>query len=181
MLILYMNKLLYTVGDSFTYGTELQSPENNSWPLVLANKLNFTLVNDAQPGASNDYMLRAITRFCKTNSPDVVIVAFTTPDRIELGYGKHLTPNSAPQVFKNWDPAWAYDKYMSQIELLSAYLDNTVPEYYFLTAWSVPLSNPHYIGRLVEFAYNAPIGPGGHPLEQGHQQIAEKIYEKMHN
>lgn len=30
---------------------------------------------------------------------------------------------------------------------------------------------------FVEWAYDTPHGPGGHPLEQGHKQIAEKIYE----
>ncbi len=34
---------------------------------------------------------------------------------------------------------------------------------------------------FVEWAYGTPHGPGGHPLEQGHKQIAEKIYEACNN
>jgi hypothetical protein len=30
---------------------------------------------------------------------------------------------------------------------------------------------------MVEWAHDSPRGPGGHPLEQGHKLIAEKIYE----
>ena len=30
---------------------------------------------------------------------------------------------------------------------------------------------------MVEWAYNTPHGQGGHPLELGHQRIAEKLYE----
>jgi hypothetical protein len=30
---------------------------------------------------------------------------------------------------------------------------------------------------MIEWAYQTPHGPGGHPLEQGHQRIAEKIAE----
>jgi lysophospholipase L1-like esterase len=34
---------------------------------------------------------------------------------------------------------------------------------------------------FVEWAYGTPHGSGGHPLEQGHKQIAEKIYEACNN
>ena len=48
--------------------------------------------------------------------------------------------------------------------------------------WIARLDKTKYIDYprgLVEWAYGTPQGPGGHPLEQGHKQIAEKIYEKL--
>jgi hypothetical protein len=34
--------------------------------------------------------------------------------------------------------------------------------------------------QMVEIMADAPKGPGGHPLELGHQRIAEAIYETLH-
>ena len=43
------------------------------------------------------------------------------------------------------------------------------------------IDTDHFVGwptdGMVEWSYPHPIAPGGHPLEQGHQAIAEKLYE----
>ena len=165
-------KLLYTNGDSFTYGSELES-QTRAWPVLLAKKMGYELVNDAQPGASNDYIVRRTVEFCSQQKPDLVIIGWTTPDRIEIG-SQHCTHRTRPDIFNNWDTAWAKSKYNTQIQLLNEYLK--MP-HYFCTAWDAPINASCYIGRFVEWAYGTPHGPGGHPLEQGHKQIAEKIYE----
>jgi len=44
--------------------------------------------------------------------------------------------------------------------------------------WIARLDKTKYIDYphgLVEWAYGTPQGPAGHPLEEGHQQIAEQI------
>ena len=36
-------------------------------------------------------------------------------------------------------------------------------------------------GHMCEWMGNSPKGPGGHPLELGHQRIAERINEHIRN
>jgi len=47
------------------------------------------------------------------------------------------------------------------------------------------VNTQHFVGwpyqGIVEWVYDLPKGPGGHTLEQGHQLIAEKIYEHIRN
>jgi len=50
--------ILYTIGDSWTYGTELENPKEECYPYLLSKKLKCDLVNEAQPAASNDWMFR---------------------------------------------------------------------------------------------------------------------------
>ena len=50
--------LLYTIGDSFTYGEELPTPSTQSWPALLSNKLNYDLINCGKPGTGNNYIIK---------------------------------------------------------------------------------------------------------------------------
>jgi hypothetical protein len=47
------------------------------------------------------------------------------------------------------------------------------------------LDTQYYVGwpqeGFLEFQGDCPIGPGGHPLELGHERIADKIYEHIRN
>jgi hypothetical protein len=36
-------------------------------------------------------------------------------------------------------------------------------------------------GNFLEWTRNTELGPGGHPLERGHQLIAKKMYEYIRN
>ena len=49
--------MLVTVGDSFTYGTEL-ADTSLAWPYQLGLILNMPVINLPQPGASNDFIVR---------------------------------------------------------------------------------------------------------------------------
>ena len=77
-----LNKMrrLVTFGDSFTYGHYLPDNLTQSWPAVLASKLNYELVNKAVPGSSNVEILAEILTF--TFQPDdLVIVGWTFIER----------------------------------------------------------------------------------------------------
>jgi len=163
-------KTLFTIGDSFTYGSELDDVRN-AWPHLLGKTLGYTVDNYAKPGASNDYMVRTTVEYLDAHTPNLVIIAWTTPDRLELN-GKHCTPHTSPTLFRDWDTAWASSKYHTQVKLIDSYI--TVP-HLFCSAWDEPLSSNSYVGRLVEWSYGTPHGPGGHPLEQGHQRIADEL------
>lgn len=66
----------------------------------------------------------------------------------------------------------------SIVELLEENTDNAE-----LQSWLDKLNTDRFMGwsdeTLMTWSNNTPIGPGGHPLEQGHQRIAEKIYEHI--
>ena len=53
-----MKKILYTIGDSWTYGYDLENPETECYPYLLSKKLDCDLVNEGLPAASNDWMFR---------------------------------------------------------------------------------------------------------------------------
>lgn len=165
--------MLLTTGDSFTYGTELED-NSKAWPYILAGYLNTDVVNLAEPGASNDFILRSTVEGIKTHNPSLVIVAWTTPDRFELN-GEHYTPNRNPREFRGWDSRWAEQKFAVQVELLERYIQC---EHYFTEPWDCRVHDcGAVIGQLVEFCEGFDKGTGGHPLEQGHVAIAERVLD----
>ena len=48
--------MILTVGDSFTYGAELEDRHRDSWPVVLGRKLDQGVYSLAVPAGSNDRM-----------------------------------------------------------------------------------------------------------------------------
>jgi hypothetical protein len=165
--------MLLTVGDSFTYGTELTN-QLNAWPYQLAERLGVQCTNLAEPGASNDFILRSTVEGIRTYNPSIVVVAFTTPDRFELNR-EHYTPNRNPREFMRWDSEWADSKFRVQVELLERYIQC---EYYFLSPWDCVIEDsPQCIGQLVEFCEGFDKGEKGHPLIQGHTNIAKRVYD----
>ena len=75
-------------------------------------------------------------------------------------------------MFQEWNDDWAKEKLATQMIALDKFL--TMP-HYFCTTWDDPINLNCYIGRLVEWCYGYPKGPGGHPLEEGHQRIADEV------
>ena len=171
-------------GCSFTAGEESAV----AWPDLIADTVNI-----AVPGASNDYILRSTVDYVDSHDVDYVIVAWTSPNRIELP-NKHLTSGSYKKygpvvnsVFSDWDMAWAYKKFIVQTKLLDRYL--TVPHVFVSTFDIQTLADGNglecWLGwpdqGIVEWMGDCPKGPGGHPLELGHQRIADKINEHIRN
>jgi len=79
-----MKKRLLTVGDSFTYGDELDDIYA-AWPYRLASLLDYQVVNLGQSGCSNTSILRrTISEVVNTpESYDLVVIGWTSPGRIE--------------------------------------------------------------------------------------------------
>lgn len=179
-------------GDSFTVGEE--SPI--AWPSLIPNTVNI-----AQAGASNDYICRTTVSYIenRTNVVDAVIIAWTNPNRIEIG-NKHLTPTSqrkygkvVDEIYLDWPDWWAENKFISQVKMMSAYLKmNDIPFLFVSTFgiqqidWKDVYNMPEeYLGwpdeGIVEWISDCPKGPGGHPLEQGQIKIGLKINEHIRN
>ena len=80
-------------GCSWTYGSELDSPEEESWPKLVANKLGIPVVNLAIPGSGNDSILRRTSEYLfqnlAFNSKPLVIIAWSQITRRE-GWDKTL-------------------------------------------------------------------------------------------
>ncbi len=89
ILVKIMSKILYTIGDSWTYGDELKNPKGESYPYLLSKKLNCELVNDAVCGGPNDWMFRkTIEWVCSQDNLDdvIVIVGWCSVNRREENY-----------------------------------------------------------------------------------------------
>ena len=89
--------MIYTIGDSFTYGDELDNPKH-AWPYILGDLIGYHVDNLARNGASNDYIVKTTVEYLESNAPDLVILAWTTPDRIDIG-GKTATVNLKTTFF----------------------------------------------------------------------------------
>jgi hypothetical protein len=177
--------MILVSGDSFTFGEEL--PDSNSaWPWHLDYK---KVVSSAQPGYGNDAIVNSVVTVIEANPVDYVIVAWTTPHRIEVN-GKHLTPSShrkygsiCDYVFLDWDEEWAVKKFHNQVALLTGYLKSKNIPSVFVKTFEVPDSTVGnwVTGSMVEWMGDCPKGPDGHPLELGHKRIAKHINEHIRN
>lgn len=174
-------------GDSFTAGEESAI----AWPSLVPGSVNI-----ATPGASNDYIMSSTVFYVQSMTPpNYIIVAWTSPDRIDIG-GKHITPTSQArygdtlvnEVFKDWNTDWARIKFLTQIDLLHGFLESKrIPHLFVSTfdiqTWAQGPLDDFYLGwpkeGIVEWMGDCPKGPGGHPLELGHQRIAERINEHI--
>lgn len=178
--------MILVVGDSFTYGEELNN-RYHAWPWAINTP--DAVYNLAQPGYSNDAIVRTTVDFIEQTDIQSVIIAWTTPHRIEVNE-QHLTPTShrkygsiCDQVFLDWQEDWAVNKFYTQVALLNGYLKSKGISYVFVRTFDVPNCNigPWIEGSMVEWMGDCPKGPGGHPLELGHQRIAEHINEHIRN
>lgn len=177
-------------GCSFTSGHESEL----AWPTLVPH-----CVNIAVAGASNDYIMRSTIQYVERYPIHQAIIAWTSPNRIEIS-GQHLTPTSSRRygvlvdhVFGNWDSHWAFEKFMTQVQALHGYLENRHIRHVFVSAFDIQPQAIKYGGTmpswylgwpdqgLVEWMGDCELGPGGHPLVQGHQRIAAHINEHLGN
>lgn len=198
---------LLTVGDSFTYGEELDDL-TNAWPNLLANKLGFALTNLAKPGSGNTSMIRTCIE--QVNNYDIVIIAWSHWARIEFAddYGIYDTwPGHRGVTFIgdigfrnellqyitcNHSDDYLYNQKLINVILLQNYLKTNGKKYIMIDSFGkhIPNSNQDLVKQLdstyypgwpnktmMDWTYGCPKGPGGHFLEAGHQRVADKINE----
>lgn len=99
--------MLFTFGDSFTWGTALASRDTQNWPAVLSRLLDTPLQNNARPGGNNWYIARKINQLSIERN-DVVVIGWTNPDRFELPVSdpsimqeRNGRPSEMPDVLDN--------------------------------------------------------------------------------
>lgn len=154
--------LLYTLGDSFTYGDELAHPGIEAWPVKLANKLNYTIVNHGQSGCSNAHIVKTAIKNIDSLKPDLVIIAWTSFLRMEfsdnvLGKwhtwpGRDVTFTSETQFRETLlkyitvyqDFLCLYENYLLDIITMQNYLKIRGIEYRFINAFHYDKSQADY-------------------------------------
>ena len=50
--------ILYSIGDSVTWGAELENKENERFSKIIADEIGFIDCNNASAGVSNDYIFK---------------------------------------------------------------------------------------------------------------------------
>ena len=118
-----MSKLLYTIGDSWTYGTELDNPEMECYPYLLSQKLGYELVNEALPGSSNDWMFRkCIEWISQRDSFDdiTVVVGWSNPNRREENFG--FVWGGHISYWEDWEWREVDDKHRYKSKFISEHL-----------------------------------------------------------
>lgn len=121
---------LITAGCSFTKGVGL-GPKESPWPNLLAKKLDFKLVNLAQPGAGNQYISNQIL----SHGPQpnaLYIVCWSSWARYDFAtnQGKiiHINPSwtgrneLAKIIYANYyNPTYLYKKFLLNVVLLQSW------------------------------------------------------------
>jgi hypothetical protein len=214
-------KLLYTVGDSFTYGEELEDC-NHAWPHVLGRQLGYEVVNEGRPGCGNDWSVKRTINCILEHNPDLVVIGWTSCGRVEFNdkYGPFtIWPGCSKwaywlqaterhdvdrETISRWltmysQPIFELRTWLRQVILVENLLKNYGIEYRFVNTFDnfellktldhqadkliEMIDTDKFVGwpdqQMQEMMGDCPKGPGDHPLELGHQRIAEAIYETL--
>ena len=157
---------LYTVGDSFTYGEELED-RNSAWPHVLGNMLGYDVVNEGKRGTGNHWCVKRTINAVVQHTPDLVVVGWTSCGRQEFndhhgsftiwpGCTEHaywLNPAEAKDVdratISRWlnmysESVYEFRNWVRQVILLQCFLKQHNVEYRFVNTFD----NLNLMGEL---------------------------------
>jgi lysophospholipase L1-like esterase len=202
---------LLTVGDSFTYGEELSDVNNawpfllgkklgyEITNLAKPGSGNTRMVRHAVEQIDNyDIIIIAWSHFARTELADESGFYDLWPGCSSLPHKKFSPWRSEIIEYysRHYNDQYLYNQYLINIVLLQNYLKSQNKKYLMLDTFnnnsyrkdnevSNQIDQTYYIGwpdeTMMEWTYNTPQGPGGHFLEQGHEQVADKIYEYIRN
>ncbi len=160
-----MKKLL-TVGDSFTYGDELEDPLQ-AWPYILGRCIDYEVTNQGRSGSSNTSILGRTINELTVNNYDLVVVGWSTPGRIEWkdetgnydiwpGFStdrpmfKHHPYRLELLNFINQhhSPQYLYEQYLLQVISLQSFFQAHNIEYRMLN-----INNDNYYKQAVQDQY----------------------------
>ena len=198
----------FTAGQELPDAMNTYEISKYAYPSLLANILGGEVKNISLSGGSNARIFRKVIDEVTKNSYDLVLCGWTTDERLDLQFdGKDVPSTPGSRSFQEFpwlrsyyavhcEPATDTQTWMAQILGLQSYLKSIDQKYIFVSLW--PLNNrqrnwyPHLVEKvdkkyflgwpdlgMVDFQGDCPKGPRGHPLELGHQRIANKIYEHI--
>ena len=200
---------LLAVGDSFTYGEELSDLNNawpyllgNKLGYTVDNFAkpgsgNARMIRHAVEQINNyDLIIIAWSHFARTELAD-------ENGFYDIWPGCDVFPH---KEFSSWrsevinyyskhhNDQYLYNQYLINIILIQQYLKFNNKKYIMLDTFdnnNYRKNNPvvnqidstYYVGwpteTMMEWTYKTPQGSNGHFLEQGHEQVADKIYEHI--
>lgn len=142
---------LLTVGDSFTWGEELED-RSNAWPHVLGKLIDYKVTNLGMPSRSNTYMARRVVEHAQAH--DLIVIAWSHFARMEFADDLgifDIWPGSSDQSFRHEDIShrkelidyvtryhsdeYLYRQYLTTILLTQAYLKQNNKRYIMLDAF----------------------------------------------
>ena len=125
-------KVLYTNGDSWTYGDEITHPTNkvnddtiryyNTWPWILSQELNIGVcINESLPGRSNyrifrrtlDFIFKWIERG-KDPKDLMIVIGWTTSERYEIPVENRVGKSTYANLLVNI-PLYEKEKYSPEV------------------------------------------------------------------
>ena len=122
--------MLYVNGDSHSYGIGVGTTE--TFVHGVANKFNLDLINQSKIGASNQSIIRTTQEYLKNNTPDLVLIGWTTWEREEWTHnGKYYNVNSSghdvlPAELENKYKVWVTEQTSDTLNTKSQYWHNKI-------------------------------------------------------
>jgi hypothetical protein len=210
--------MIYAIGDSFTYGDELES-RDKAWPAVLSELIDKPVVNKGRPATGNTRIVkRAIDAVI--DQAEMIIVGWSDCNRQEFAddigvydiwAGRNyqalqlVDPTHRVNLIKYMTaydtPEYYYADWLRKIILVQSFCKlHNIPCIMFI-ACGAHISHQRYYQKfqhlvdqidtsmfvdsmfnsVAEWCYGTPYGPNGHPLENGHEIIANKIHDHIRN
>ena len=200
---------LLAVGDSFTYGEELSDLTNawpyllgNKLGYTVDNLAkpgsgNTRMARHAVEQINNyDLIIIAWSHFARTELADENGFYDIWPGCSVLPHKEFSSWRSEVINYysKHHNDQYLYNQYLINIILIQQYLKFNNKKYIMLDTFGnnnyrknntvVDQIDPrYYVGwpttTMMEWTYKTPQGPNGHFLEQGHEIVANKIYEHI--
>jgi hypothetical protein len=200
---------LLAVGDSFTYGEELSDLNNawpfllgNKLGYTVNNLAkpgsgNTRMIRHAVEQIDNyDLIVIAWSHFARTELADKNGFYDIWPGCSTLPH-KEFSPWRSDVInyySKHHNDQYLYNQYLINVVLLQNFLNANNKKYIMLDAFGNnnyrkndiivdQIDSTYYVGwpttTMMEWTYGTTQGPNGHFLEQGHEQVANKIYEHI--
>lgn len=109
--------MIYAIGDSYTYGAELES-QHYAWPALLGQKLNKQIINQGRPATGNWRMIKRAMDAVFAGA-EMIIVGWTDPLRKEFADDTGLFDVWAGRNYQNMQGGHRVDlvKYMTAYDV----------------------------------------------------------------
>ena len=117
--------ILYVNGDSHSEGHDAvvrgPNPEY-SYGKILADKLGYEFVCDAQAGCSNDSIIERTVKYLESNTPDFIVIGWSTWERETWYFNNeeyHITASGVDTVhpeLKDKYKQWVIDQNLPEVQ-----------------------------------------------------------------